>query len=251
MAKLSAIILTYNEERNIDRCLKSMDGLADEVIVVDSFSTDQTEAICKRHNVCFVQHNFEGYIEQKNYALGLATHDWVLSLDADEALSEALKKSIEDTINNPACDGYYMNRLANYCGQWIRHSGWYPDKKMRFFNRNKGHWAGTNPHDRFELEKGSKTGHLQGDLLHYTFYTVKEHLHQIERFSTIAAKAKIEQGQRSSWWKMLIKPIAKFLKSYFLKLGVLDGYYGWLIARHSAKATYLKYKKMRNLQRAT
>lgn len=240
--------MTLNEERNIARCLDSLQDVVDEIIVVDSFSTDATETIAKRYDVRFVQQKFLGYIEQKNFALSLATYDHVLSLDADEALSDDLKASVLRVKENFAKDGYYMNRLANYCGKWIRHSGWYPDKKMRLFNKEKGKWQGTNPHDKFVLQKGASYADLKGDLLHYTFYSIEEHKKQVENFSSIAAQAKFEQGIRSNWAKVLVKPVARFVKGYIFKAGFLDGYYGWLIGVYSARATYLKYRKLMNIQ---
>jgi glycosyltransferase involved in cell wall biosynthesis len=248
MPNISAIILTLNEERNIARCIDSLEGIADEIIVVDSFSTDRTEEIVTGYNAKFVKQKFLGYVEQKNFALGLATYNHVLSLDADEALSEELKVAVLHVKENFDCDGYFMNRLANYCGQWIRHSGWYPDRKMRLFDRTKGKWKGTNPHDKYVLNKGSKTAELKGDLLHYTFYTVDEHKKQVENFSSIAAQAKYNQGVRSNWLKVSVKPIARFVKGYLFKAGFLDGYYGWLIGIYSARATFLKYRKLMKIQ---
>ena len=248
MPKISAIILTLNEERNIARCLNSLKDVVDEIVVVDSFSTDKTESIVSQYKARFVKQEFLGYIEQKNFALKLASHDHILSLDADEALSPELRASVFEVKEKFDCDGYYMNRLANYCGQWIRHSGWYPDKKMRLFNRKMGAWKGTNPHDKYVLNTKAQSGFLAGDILHYTFYTVDEHKRQVENFSSIAAQAKFDQGIRSNALKILIKPIARFVKGYIFKLGFLDGYYGWLIGIYSARATYLKYSKLLKIQ---
>lgn len=248
MPKISALILTLNEERNIARCLDSLEGIADEIIVVDSFSTDKTEEIVSGYEAKLVKQKFLGYIEQKNFALKLASHNHVLSLDADEALSPELRESILGVKESFEFDGYYMNRLANYCGQWIRHSGWYPDRKMRLFDLTKGKWTGTNPHDKFVLDKGSKSAELKGDLLHYTIYTVDEHKKQVDNFSSIAAQAKYDQGIRSNWFKILVKPIARFVKGYLFKAGFLDGYYGWLIGIYSARATFLKYRKLMKIQ---
>lgn len=248
MPQITAIILTLNEERNIARCMDSLVGVADEIIVVDSFSTDKTEEIVALYDAKFVKQKFLGYIEQKNFALALASHDHVLSLDADEALTAELKESVLRAKENFECDGYLMNRLANYCGQWIKYSGWYPDRKMRLFNRTKGEWKGTNPHDKYVLNKGSKTAELDGDLLHYTFYTVDEHKKQVENFSSISAQAKYDQGVRSNWFKVIVKPVARLVKGYILKAGFLDGYFGWLIGFHSARATFLKYRKLMKIQ---
>jgi glycosyltransferase involved in cell wall biosynthesis len=182
MLKLSVVIITRNEEKNIGRCLDSVMDIADDIVVVDSFSTDRTEEICKNKGARFFQHVFEGHIEQKNYAVTLTEYQNVLSLDADEALDDVLKKSIVAVKENLQYDGYEMNRLTNYCGTWIKHCGWYPDTKLRMFDKRKGKWGGTNPHDKFEMYQGSKTGKLKGDILHYSYYTIDDHYKQIEYF---------------------------------------------------------------------
>ncbi|MEZ4721358.1 MAG: glycosyltransferase family 2 protein [Flavobacteriales bacterium] len=250
MPKISAIVLTLNEERNIGRCLESLSGIVDEIIVVDSFSTDRTEEIAKSHGSTFIQQKFLGYIEQKNFALTKATYDHVLSLDADEALSDELRLSILEVKESFDCEGYFVNRLANYCGQWIRHGGWYPDWKMRLFDRTKGTWRGTNPHDKYVLNKGSKSRKLKGDLHHYTFYTAEEHRKQVVNFTNISSQAKYDQGVRSNWMKICVKPMARFVKGYIFKLGFLDGYFGLRIALYSTYATYLKYRKLLSIQQA-
>lgn len=250
MVQLSVVIITYNEERNIARCLDSVKTVADEIVVVDSFSTDKTREIVESKGARFIQHVFEGHIEQKNWALSHVKYKHVLSLDADEALSEELQKSILETKNNWAQDGYYMNRLSNYCGQWIRHAGWYPDRKLRLWDSTKGKWAGTNPHDKYELTNSSKAGFLKGDLLHFSYITVEEHFKKIGYFSDIASKALFDKGSRSSWTKRFLSPLAAFLGDYFMKLGFLDGYYGFVISKSSAIATYQKYKKLHQLRRA-
>lgn len=246
---ISAVIITYNEERNIERCLQSLQGIVDEIVVVDSFSKDKTEEICKKFNVRFIQHAFEGHIQQKNFAIDSAQNDWILSLDADEALTEELRKSILDIKVDPTFNGYQMNRLTNYCGHWVKHCGWYPDTKTRLVNRNFARWEGINPHDRLDMLQNEETGFLNGDILHYSYYSKEDHLKQIEYFGNIAAKELFERGGRSSWLKICVKVIAQFFKSYFLKLGLLDGPTGFTISRLSAYATYRKYKMLLNLQR--
>ena len=140
--KLSVVIITKNEDKNIGRCIESVQNIADEIVVIDSFSTDKTEEICKKHQVVFIKHAFEGHIEQKNFALTCAKYKHVLSLDADEALSEELQKSIVQAKADFSKDGYFLNRMTNYCGKWIKHSGWYPDRKLRLFDKTKGQWGG-------------------------------------------------------------------------------------------------------------
>lgn len=247
MIKISAIIITYNEEEHLDKCLQSLVGIADEIIVVDSFSTDKTKAICNTHQVTFIEHKFEGYIEQKNYAINLANHNYILSLDGDEALSDTLKTSILEVKKNWQFDGYYSNRLNNYCGQWIKHSDWYPDRKLRLFKKGSGEWKGINPHDCYTLKSGLKSGFLKGNLLHYIYRDYKEHNLKVERFSTIAAEAYFKLGKKSSLIKIIYRPIWAFFKAYFLRLGFLDGLNGFVICVQTYNVTFLKYIKLYEL----
>lgn len=226
----------------------SVKEVADEIVVLDSFSTDQTQAICAKYGVKFFQHAFDGHIQQKNRAITYASYPHVLSLDADEALDGTLKKSILAVKNDFQKDGYYMNRLTNYCGHWVRHCGWYPDEKLRLWDSRKGHWTGVNPHDKYELfEEDKNTGHLEGDILHYSYYSVEDHYKQVEYFTSIASKAYFEKGKKAPIYKLIVNPVAKFIDHYFLHLGFLDGKAGYLISRISAYAAYLKYKKLRQL----
>jgi len=158
--KLSVVIITYNEEKNIARCINSVNQIADEVIVVDSHSIDKTKEIAKDLGAKVIEHAFEGHIQQKNFALQQANYSWVLSLDADEALSEKLKNKIQEIKNNPTADGYTMNRLTYYCGRWIKHTGWYPDKKLRLVRKDLAQWSGINPHDRLELINSKNIKHI-------------------------------------------------------------------------------------------
>ncbi len=249
MEKLSVCIITFNEEKNIKRCLESVKDIADEIVVVDSFSTDATERICNEYNVKFHKQIFLGHIEQKNLAISLCQHDFVLSLDADEALSDELKKSIRAVKNKFEFDAYEMNRLSNYCGKWIYHSGWYPDKKIRLINKSKGKFGGQNPHDKILLIENSSLKHLQGDILHYTYYTVEEHYKQADKFSTIAATELFKKQIQTNTIHIAIKTAAKFIRNYFIMLGFLDGAAGFTICRIAAYETYLKYSKLKALNR--
>lgn len=250
MEKLSVSIITLNEEKNIRRCLESVAGIADEIVVVDSFSKDQTEAICSEFGVRFSTHKFDGHIEQKNRAMNLCQFEHILSLDADEALSDKLKQSIlhEKEKGFPA-KAYRMNRLTNYCGSWIRHSGWYPDRKIRLIHRDYGYWGGANPHDQLIPKPGVKVEQLQGDLFHYSYYTTEDHFKQVEYFTTIGADSYYKQGKKAPLAKLYLAPIGKFVRDYFFNRGFLDGKAGWQVCTISAKATFLKYKKLRKLHR--
>lgn len=249
MVKLSVVIITFNEEQNIGRCLASITGIADEVVVVDSGSTDRTEEICENAGAKFYKHPFEGYIQQKNYALGLTTCDYVLSLDADEALSPELRESIFRVKNNWTSDAYSFNRLTNYCGKWIYHCGWYPDVKLRLFKKGMGKWGGTNPHDKFILSDEKRPRKLKGDLFHYSYYTIREHLQQVNNFTEIDSAALYESGKRTSLLMIALNPPIRFIRDYFFRLGILDGYYGYVICRISSHATFIKYVKLFQLQK--
>ncbi len=246
MIKLSVVIITFNEERNIARCLESVKTIADDITVVDSFSTDNTEALCRQAGARFIQHKFEGHIEQKNWAITQALYPHVLSLDADEALTPELTLSIQAVKENWQHDGYSMNRLTNYCGHWVRHCGWYPDTKLRLWDSRKGSWQGINPHDRYDMQEGCKTAWIKGDLLHYSYYTMQEHIKQVNYFTDISSKALFAKGRRTNLLVILVNPFFKFFRDYIIKLGFLDGYYGFVISMVSAHATFLKYAKLKS-----
>lgn len=246
MIKLSAVIITFNEEKNIGRCLESIRGIADEIIVVDSFSTDKTVRVSKSLGSKVFTHKFESHIQQKNYALRKASFPYVLSLDADEALSDELQKSILLAKSDWMFNAYEMNRLTNYCGKWIRHCGWYPDRKIRLFDKRKGKWAGINPHDRFEMnEPKTPIGRLNGNILHYSYYSISGHIKQVDYFTEISAKILFERNHKASFLRLLISPTFRFIRDYFIKLGLLDGYYGFVICAISSHAVFLKYVKLR------
>lgn len=246
--KLSAVIITYNEEEHLDKCLTSLRDVADEIVVVDSYSTDGTEAICRRHNVKFIQQEFLGYIEQKNFAITQTKYPYLLSLDGDEALSEELKASILALKSNWKHDAYYIKRRNNYCGKWIRHSDWYPDKKIRLAKKNAGEWKGINPHDSFTLDKKKSLGKLKGDLLHWIYRDYEEHNQKVENFSTISARSYYERGKRSNIFKIIFRPSWAFFKAYFLRLGFLDGLSGLIICLQTFNMTFLKYIKLYEIQ---
>jgi glycosyltransferase involved in cell wall biosynthesis len=247
MDKLSVVIITFNEEKNIGRCLESVKDVADEIVVVDSYSTDGTKTICKSFGVRFVQHDFEGYIEQKNYALKQAKFNYVLSLDADEMLSDKLKVSIINVKSNIGASGYTMNRLTNYVGTWVHYCGWYPDTKLRLFNRDNGEWGGINPHDEFQFAQKTKLKHLNGDLLHYSYHSVEDHYKQVEHFTDVASRAYFSKGKRATILKLVFSPAFRFIRDYLFRLGFLDGKVGFKICWISAGATRKKYVKLKKL----
>ncbi|MBN2662063.1 MAG: glycosyltransferase family 2 protein [Bacteroidales bacterium] len=248
MSKISAVIITFNEENNIERCVNSLNGVVDEIIVLDSFSSDKTPEICKRLNVRFKQHAFDGHIEQKNRVMNMASYDYVLSLDADEFLSDELKSSILQIKSADfTSDAYYFNRLNYYCGKAIKHGAWYPDKKIRLWNKNKGKWGGKNPHDTVILQNYSNKIFLSGDLNHYSFLSVNQHVEQINKFSLIKAQNDFHLKKKPSVFKMILKPLYKFLIAFFFKAGFLDGFYGFVVAINSSHAEFLRHAKLKEL----
>ena len=244
MSQISAVIITYNEEKLIGRCLESLHGIADEIVVVDSFSTDKTVEICTRPGVRLVKHSFEGYIEQKNWALQQASNKWVLSIDADEEVSKELRNSILEVKDNLNCDGYYLNRRNCYCGTWIKFSGLYPEKHLRLFNSGKGRWAGLNPHDKFVPDRGTTILRLHGDLLHQYCNSYDDHREKMKTFSSIASQSYLAAGRKAG---MLTAPVHagwSFIRSFILRGGFLDGYAGYKICSICAWGTWLKYRKL-------
>lgn len=246
MLQISAVIITFNEEKNIGRCLDSIKDIVDDIVVVDSFSSDATQSICEKHKVNFIQRKWEGYSETKNFANKQAKYPWVLSLDADEALSDELKKIILNLKSGAELKTCSFNRLTNYCGSWVKHSNWYPDKKIRLFNRDKIEWKGVI-HEELTLPPNETIHHFKEDILHYSYYTKEDHFKQIDKFTTIASQDLFDRNKNAPTYKLIVNPIAKFIGHYILHLGFLDGSAGFAIAKNSAYATYLKYKKTRCL----
>lgn len=245
---LSAVVITFNEERCIERCIRSLIPVADEILVLDSHSTDKTEDLCKNLGVRFIQHAFDGYIEQKNRVWSMANGTHVISLDADETLSEQLIASIKaEKQKGFPHQAYDMNRMTSIGNQWIRHGSWYPDTKLRLAKKEVAKWGGINPHDQLIAEKKIKTFHLKGDILHYSFADIQAFKTQGDRFTTIAAQALYHSGKKSSFFKVIFSPVIAFLKSYFFKLGFMDGMYGFVIANEIARQTKMKYQKLMNL----
>jgi glycosyltransferase involved in cell wall biosynthesis len=248
MIKITVAIITFNEERNIGRCITSVKEIADEVLVVDSFSTDKTKEISLAMGARFIENPFIGHIEQKNFALREASFDYVLSLDADEALSKELIMQIKEIKKNFVFDGYEFNRLTNYAGFWVKHCGWYPDTKLRLIKKDQAIWGGTNPHDILIPKSDAKIKKLHGDLLHYSYDSISAHINQTNKFTSIAAKEAFQRGVRSSIFKIVTRPLLKFLRDYFFKLGILDGRYGFIICYINALSAFLKYSKLLDLQ---
>lgn len=249
MPKISAVIITYNEESYIDRCLASLEGVADEIVVVDSFSTDRTEEICRKYDVNFVTHKFEGYKDQKNYALKLAAHRNILSMDADEALSDTLRKSVLEVKQNWKHDGYYFKRRNYFCGKWIRHSAWYPDKQLRLFYSDMGEFGELNLHEKFIMSNGSKIPTLKGDLLHWPVESYEDYFNKMNNYTLLGAKEFHKAGKKASIITPYIHSVWGFIRSYLIRGGFLDGHDGFLICSSHSKSTFHKYTKLREFNK--
>jgi len=244
---LSVCIITYNEEKNIRDCLESVQW-ADEIIVVDSYSTDQTVAICREYTDKVFQRPWPGHVEQKNFAIDQASGDWILGLDADERISAELAAEIRAVLNrqDAGADGFFFPRHSFYLGRWINHGGWYPDSKLRLFKRGKARWGGTNPHDKVLLS--GKSAHLKGEMTHFVYENISQQLKTVDSFSSITAKGFHENHNRFRLHRLLFRPWFKFFETYVFKKGFLDGLPGFIIAVISSHYVFLKYAKLWDLQ---
>lgn len=243
--RITATIITLNEERNIARAIESL-RCCDEIVVVDSGSTDRTVELAEKLGARVLEEGWRGYAGQKNRAAEASSNDWILSIDADEALSEALEAEIwQVKKHGPKYDAYTMPRLAQYLGKWILHSGWYPDRKVRLFDRRKAKWSGDFVHESVVVE--GAVGHLEENLLHFTCDSLSEHLRTLDRYTTLAAEEIVESGKNISLVKLLADPPWTFLRSYVVQRGFLDGFEGLVIAYMASVYTFLKYAKARNM----
>ena len=244
---LSLCVICYNEEANIRRCLKSASWV-DEIIVVDSMSNDRTLEIAAEYTDKIHQREWSGYVDQKNYALSKAAGHWVLSVDADEEITENLCNEIRTEITKTdAKDGYWIPRRSFYQGRWIKHSGFYPDMQLRLFKPERSIWTGGRVHERVQTEGTS--GNLKNDLLHYPYGgTISGQLQTVNSFSSLMAEDLYQRGKRYRLSLVLLRPLWKFVEVYILKLGVLDGLAGFIIAITSAYAVFVRYVKLRELE---
>lgn len=244
MESLSAVIITFNEEKNIKRCLKSLQNVADEIIVVDSFSTDQTEAICQSFNVKFHKMEWEGYSKTKNKAQSLANSEYVISVDADECLDEQLIREISEIKKSGFNGVYELNRLTNYCGSWIHHSGWNPDWKIRIYPKSLVKWNDAIVHEELNVPAELKINQLKGRLHHYSYFSTIQHRSKADQYSKLTALKYAEQGRKCYFFTPVLSALSRFISMYILKLGFLDGKAGWNIARISAESNAFKYREL-------
>jgi len=244
MPSLSVTIITKNEANNIRACLESVKW-ADEIIVIDSGSTDDTVAICREFTQQVFIHDWRGFGAQKNRALDYAGKEWVLSIDADERVSVELRLEIQNTIAAGKHDGYFLPRLSQFCGKFIHYSGWYPDYVLRLFKKNAGRFSDSLVHEKVLL-LGS-TAKLKNPILHYSYLTTKDVERKVEHYSTAAAQQMLQAGKRSGRLGAIVRGGWAFVRTYILKLGLLDGKSGLQISIMNARTTYLKYRKLSEL----
>jgi (heptosyl)LPS beta-1,4-glucosyltransferase len=248
-SKLSAVIITLNEERNITRCIEALTDIADEIIVLDAFSTDNTVEICKNLGARVEQREWKGYSDSKNYLNSLASFEYIFSVDADEVVNTELKNAILSEKEKGFQGVYVVNRLTNYMGTWIKHSGWYPDLKTRIFPKDGSKWEGAFVHETLSVPAGSVEKQLNGHLEHYSYYSFEDHRARADKYSILTAKKHFEAGKKASFFKPYLSALGRFIGMYFLKLGMLDGKMGFHIARISALSNVVKYKELRRLNR--
>ena len=241
MNKISAVIITHNEGGNIERCLQSVRAVADEIVVVDSFSADNTEMICAQHNARFVQRKWDSYSGQKNYGNSIAEFDYILSLDADEELSPALAESIRWAKENWRHDVYFFNRLNFFGGRAVKHCGWYPNKQYRLFDRGKTKWNSHLVHEILEMTPQTSVGFLQGDLLHYTCKNKEEYAKRQRKYAALRAKELSEKGKTYFPPTIWLMSAFRFFRTYILQLGFLEGSTGLFLSYCNARTVYQKY----------
>jgi glycosyltransferase involved in cell wall biosynthesis len=247
MSKISAVIITFNEEKYIEKCIRSLAEVADEIVVVDSLSTDKTPEICKTLGVRYIEHPFKGYRDQKNFALTQASFDYVLSLDADEEISPRLEKSILAIKQDFKYDGYKFRRLNRYSGRLIYHNNLFPERKIRLFNREKAQWCGYNIHEKVILDNPHSVKRLKGNLLHCQYASYEESVDKMNKYSTLLANEYFKQGIKFNAKKLLFNPLWRFFHTYFIRGEVIYGYDGFVISKLLATSCFLKYVKLRKL----
>jgi len=246
---LSACIIAFNEEDRIEACIASLD-FCDEILVVDSHSSDGTRELAESLGARVIERDWPGHVAQKEFTVRQAQHEWVMCIDADERVSPALREELValKQAGFPDRAGWRMPRCSRYLGRWIRRGTWYPDLQLRLFDRRRGHWGGENPHDRVELE--GSVGRLAGDLLHDPYRNLSEHLQTIDTYTTTMAEGLVRRGKRVGVWNLVVNPAVRFFRFYVLELGFLEGWRGFLLACLAAHYVRVKYAKALILQRS-
>jgi len=247
MNKLSVTIIAFNEEENLPRCLESV-KFADEIVVVDNSSTDRTVKIARENGAIVETGRQSGFGQAKRQAVAAASADWILSIDADEVVTDDLANEIKTVLaGDPQHDGFYVPRLTNFLGRWIYHCGWYPDPVIRLFKKCRGNFNSAPVHEQVEVQ--GSVGRLSHHLLHYSYPNLEVYFKKFNRYTTLAAREEAEQGRRSGWYDLTVRPLACFLKHYLLRRGFLDGLEGLMISVFSSCYVFTKYAKVRTFAR--
>jgi glycosyltransferase involved in cell wall biosynthesis len=249
MVRIAAAIITLNEERNIERCLKSLNNWVDEIVVLDSYSKDKTAEICASYNVNFIQKEWMGYAQSKNFLNTQVKADYIFSIDADEALDQSMINDLL-RLKQEGLDGIYeVSRKTNYCGKWIRYCGWYPEYKLRLFPKHAVCWEGDFVHETLSYPKNLIVKRLKGHLEHFSYYTESEHRKKAFQYADLSVQKYIKEKKAIYFLQAEFSAIAKFLSVFIFKRGFLDGRSGWVIAKISAAANHYKYRKLKSLKK--
>jgi len=243
---ISAVIIAYNEELRLEGALKSLAGVASEIIVVDCHSTDDTVRLARRYTDRVFERTWTSFADQKNFANSHAVHPWILSLDADERVSPELRAELlELRKTEPDCDAFSIPRLVYYLGRWVRHSGWYPDRKVRLFRKSRSRWEGEFVHEKLVFEGTLRK--LNGPIHHFTYRDIAEHLARINKFSDLGAQKLYASGRKARWYHLIGLPFFRFLRAYLWRGGVLDGFAGLVISVLTGYAVFVRYAKLREI----
>lgn len=243
LAKTSVIILTLNEEKNIERAILSAQQISDDIIVCDSFSSDNTKDICLKYKVNFIQHKWLGYGSQRNFAVEQAKYHWIFCLDADEEITKALANEIKTLHFDNKNEVFYIKRLNNFCGKWIKYGLWGRDKVLRIYNKETTQWDKKPVHETLELNALHQVTYLENKLLHYSYANELELKQKTEKYAKLATQNLLRDGKQANFFDVLCRPFFKFVVNYIFRFGFLDGKVGFTIAKYQFKETQLKYKK--------
>jgi glycosyltransferase involved in cell wall biosynthesis len=244
--EISAVLITFNEERRLEGALKSLAGIASEIVVVDCRSSDETAKIAHRYTDRVFERAWTNFADQKNFGNDQASHPWILSLDADERVSPELRQELEELKKTePDVDAFCIPRKVYYLGRWIRHSGWYPDRKLRLFRKGAARWEGEYVHEKLAFE--GRTEKLKGCIHHFTYRDIHEHLVRINNFSDLGAQKLYARKKKARWYHLLLLPFFRFVRAYVWKLGFLDGFSGLVISVLTGYAVFARYAKLREI----
>ena len=247
MKKIAAAIITFNEEKNIERCIKGLIDCVDEIVVLDSFSSDQTKEICQRYEVRFIQKEWEGYAKTKNKLNDLIDAEYIFSIDADEVPDVSLRQNIRKIKEDDFNGIYVLNRKTNYCGKWIKYCGWYPEYKKRIFPKSQAYWKGDFVHEYLTFDSKMKLKNLNGHLEHYSFYNRQEHRSRANKYAVLSAQKYYKTKRKVFFLQSELSAIVKFVNIFIFKKGFLDGVAGFHIACISASSNRLKYKELKKM----